>query len=79
MTLSNLLYEKLVTSRDKTVTDVAVELDMSRPCFSNVINGNASLSVELALRIERKFGFRARELLIQQVDEQLSDARKSRR
>jgi len=49
---------------------------MSRPSFSNVINGSASLSVELALRIEKKFGFQARALLIQQLDEQLSAARK---
>ena len=74
--LAKMLYEVLVTSRDKTVTDVAAELDMSRPCFSNVVNGNASLSVELALKIERKFGFKARELLIQQLDEQLRAARK---
>jgi plasmid maintenance system antidote protein VapI len=74
--LADMLYEMLVTSRDKTVTDVAREFQMSRPAFSNVINGNASLSVELALKIEKKFGFQARSLLIQQLDEQISAARK---
>jgi plasmid maintenance system antidote protein VapI len=74
--LATTLYEVLVTARGKTVTEVAGELNMSRPCFSNVINGNASLSVELALKIEKKFGFQARALLIQQLDEQLRAARK---
>ena len=37
---------------------------------------SASLSVELALKIEQTFGFKARELLIQQLDEQLRAARK---
>jgi addiction module HigA family antidote len=74
--LADMLYEMLVTSRDKTVTEAAREMGMSRPNFSKVINGNASLSVELALRIEKKFGFQARALLIQQLDEQISAARK---
>lgn len=74
-TLADMLYKKLVTSRGKTVTEVAREMGMSRPCFSNVINGNASLSVELALKIEKQFGFKARALLIQQLDEQISAAR----
>ena len=72
MTVASILYEKLVTSRDKTVTEVAKELKMSRPCFSNVVNGNASLSVELALKIERTFGLDARKLLIRQLDEQIA-------
>lgn len=76
MKLATTLYEVLVTARGKTVTEVADELKMSRPSFSNVINGSASLSVELALRIEKKFGFQARTLLIQQLDEQISAARK---
>lgn len=76
MKVANLLYDMLVTSRGKTVTEVARELDMSRPCFSNVINGNSELSIDLALKIEQKFGFKARPLLIQQLDEQLIKARK---
>ena len=76
MTLAQKLYDALVTSRGKTVTEVAAELGMSRPCFSNVINGNASLSVELALKIEKKFGHQARAMLIQQLDEQITAARK---
>jgi antitoxin HigA-1 len=74
MTVASTLRAKLVTARGKTVTEVASELEMSRPCFSNVVNGNASLSVELALKIERKFGLQARKMLIQQLDEQIAAA-----
>jgi plasmid maintenance system antidote protein VapI len=71
-TVAEKLKAALVTQREKTVTEVAGELEMSRPCFSNVVNGNASLSVELALKIERTFGLDARKLLIQQLDEQIA-------
>ena len=76
MKLAATLYDALVTSRGKTVTEVAAELGMSRPSFSNVINGNASLSIELALKIQTKFGHQARGMLIQQLDEQLSEPKK---
>jgi|EndMetStandDraft_5_1072996.scaffolds.fasta_scaffold402021_1 antitoxin HigA-1 len=75
MTLASTLKQKLVTARDKTVTEVARELEMSRPCFSNVVNGNAALSIELALRIEREFGLDARKLLVEQLDEDIAEAR----
>jgi len=72
MTVANRLKGALVVSRKKTVTDVARELRISRPCFSNVINGHADLSIDLAVRIERIFGINARTLLIQQLDEKLA-------
>jgi plasmid maintenance system antidote protein VapI len=55
-----------------TVTKMAAALDLTRPSFSNVINGNTSLSVPLALRIERRFGLNARDLLIAQLDEDIA-------
>lgn len=39
-----------------TVTDAAGQLGVSRPMLSNVINGNAAISPEMALRIERWLG-----------------------
>jgi addiction module HigA family antidote len=75
MTVAETLKAELVTKRNKTVTEVASELEMSRPCFSNVVNGNAGLSVELALRIERTFGLDARKMLIRQLDEQIAAVR----
>jgi antitoxin HigA-1 len=75
MTVAAKLMAALVTKRAKTVTEVARELEMSRPCFSNVVNGNAALSIELALRIEREFGLDARKLLVEQLDEDIAEAR----
>lgn len=61
------LYAALVIDRRKTVTAVAQELGMSRAAFSNVINGNAELSIELALKIEALYGIDARRILIDQL------------
>jgi addiction module HigA family antidote len=77
MTVADILMRELVTKRETTVTDLARELQISRPALSNVLNGNADLSVELAVRIERSgFGLDARRLLIAQLDEKLKAARK---
>lgn len=57
----------------KTVTEVAAEIGMSRPAFSNVINGQADLSIDLALRIQKLFNIDARQMLIDQLDEKLRD------
>jgi len=38
------------------VTDAAEHLDVSRPALSNLLNGNAALSPEMAIRIEQAFG-----------------------
>ena len=39
-----------------TVTDAAKRLGVGRPALSNLLNGNAALSEEMALRLERTFG-----------------------
>lgn len=75
MKVAEELRAKLVTQRAKTVTRVASELQISRPAFSNVVNGNADLSVELALTIQHTFGLDARRLLVAQLDEKLSAAK----
>ena len=38
------------------VTDAAKILKVTRPALSNVLNGRASLTPEMALRIEKAFG-----------------------
>jgi len=71
------VYEKLRSEIDKrnlSVTDAAKLLGMSRPAFSNVINGNASLSIALALALQSKFGMNAKKLLIAQLSEQFAKA-----
>ena len=39
-----------------TVTAAAKRLGVGRPALSNLLNGNASLSPEMAMRIEKAFG-----------------------
>ena len=39
-----------------TVTDAARAIGVTRPALSNVLNGRASLTPEMALRIEKAFG-----------------------
>lgn len=46
-----------------TVTDAAEKLGVGRPALSNMLNGNAALSWEMALKIEQTFGLNADELM----------------
>ncbi len=46
-----------------SVKKAAGLLDVSRPTLSNLLNGNASLSQEMAQKLERAFGVSARELI----------------
>jgi antitoxin HigA-1 len=50
-----------------TIGEAADHMGISRPPFSNVLNGRAALSPELAARIERAFGVSARTLLNMQA------------
>src|SRR4051812_34032031 len=75
MTVASSLKQLLVRARGKTVGEVAKEVGMSRPAFSNVINGNARLTIALALRIEEAHGIDADRLMRWQLDEELKEAR----
>lgn len=46
-----------------TVTAAAQVLGVSRPALSNLLNGQADLSGDMALRIEKAFGVRMETLL----------------
>ena len=46
-----------------SVKDAAARLGVGRPALSNVLNGKASLSPQMALRLERAFGANRDELL----------------
>ena len=49
------------------VTEAANRLDIGRPALSNMLNGKASLSPELASRIEHVFGVSAHRLMDMQA------------
>lgn len=52
---------------DMSVTDVAKILGVGRPALSNLLNEKASLSPEMALRVEKAFGVKMDTLLRMQA------------
>jgi antitoxin HigA-1 len=58
-----------------TVTRAAEILDVTRPALSALLNARASLSPEMALRIEKAFGVRMDTLLRMQTAYEIAQAR----
>ena len=48
--------KRSVLPDDMSVTDAAKALGVGRPALSNLLNEKASLSPEMALRVEKAFG-----------------------
>ena len=46
-----------------SVTDAAKRLGVGRPALSNLLNGNSSLSPDMAVRLEKSFGIDRQKLL----------------
>ena len=61
------LYRSFVPQLDMTVTDLAGVLKVTRPTLSNLLNGNARMSPEMAMRFEKAFGLRMETLLLMQA------------
>ncbi len=59
-----------------TVTAGARALGVTRPTLSNVINGKAGISPEMAIRLEKAFGSTADTWLRMQAAHDLAQARK---
>jgi len=59
-----------------TVTAAAAALKVSRPALSSLLNGNASLSGDMALRIEKAFGVRMETLMRMQSSYDIARTRK---
>src|ERR1700683_914374 len=59
-----------------TVTAAAAALKVSRPALSSLLNGNAALSGDMALRIEKAFGVRMETLMRMQSAYEIAQARK---
>jgi addiction module HigA family antidote len=53
--------------KELTVKEAAKILKVGRPALSNLLNGNSSLSPDMAYRVQDAFGFDAKELLDQQM------------
>jgi addiction module HigA family antidote len=58
-----------------SVTEAAERLHVTRQAMSNLLNGNAGLSAEMAIRFEKAFGLRAETLMRMQAAHELVKAR----
>lgn len=70
------LKTEIVEPAGISVTALARHLGVSRQALSTLLNGNASLSAEMALRFEKAFGLKADTLLRMQTTHELAQARK---
>ena len=57
------------------VTALAAHLGVSRQALSTLLNGNAGLSADMAIRFEKAFGIKADTLLRMQTAFELAQAR----
>jgi len=66
---------EVIEPLDLSVTDAAKILGVTRPALSAVLNGRASLSPDMALRIEKAFGPKMDTLLRMQIAYEIAEAR----
>ncbi len=69
------LRDEIIEPYRLTVTEAANVLGVTRPALSNLLNGKASLSPEMALRFEKAFGIKMETLLKMQLDHDIAQAR----
>ena len=68
------LKEEMVGPYGISVTDLANRFSVSRPPLSNLLNGKAGLSPDMAIRFEKAFGVSAATLLRMQAAYDLARA-----
>src|SRR5579859_4165282 len=61
------IREEILDELGLSVSEAAKVLDVRRATLSDLINGNAALSAEMALRIEKAFGVKMETLLNMQT------------
>ena len=69
------LRTEIVEPAGLNVTAAAERLHVTRQAMSNLLNGNAGLSAEMAIRFEKAFGLRADTLMRMQSAHELAQAR----
>lgn len=69
------IRQRIFTPRDMTVAEAAKRLSVSRVALSNLLNGNATLSWQMALRLKTAFGADPDELFRIQAESE-RDARR---
>ena len=74
-----MFIKEQVIPRDMSVSAAAKRLGVGRPALSNLLNGNASLSSEMALRLEKAFGASSQKLLELQAEAQIQEQQTTKR
>jgi antitoxin HigA-1 len=69
------LKAEIVEPSGLTVTSLADHFGVSRQALSTLLNGNAKLSADMAIRFEKAFGLKAETLLRMQASHDLAEAR----
>jgi addiction module HigA family antidote len=69
------LKSEIVEPANVSVTTLARHFGVSRQALSTLLNGNASLSADMAIRFERAFGVKADTLLRMQTVYEIAQAR----
>lgn len=69
------LRTEIVAPTGLSVTALAAHLGVSRQALSTLLNGNASLSADMAIRFEKAFDVKADTLLRMQTAHDLAQAR----
>ena len=67
---------EIIAAHGLSVTAAAKVLGVSRPALSNLLNQNAGLSGEMALRVEKAFGVNMDTLMRMQAAYDIAQARK---
>jgi addiction module HigA family antidote len=70
------LRAEIVDPAALSVTALAQRLRVTRQAASNLLNGNAGLSAEMAIRFEKAFGVKADTLMRMQAAHELAEARR---
>lgn len=61
------IREEVIEPLELSIAEAAVALDVRRATLSDVVNGKAALSPEMALRLEKAFGVKMDTLLNMQA------------
>jgi len=69
------LKTEIVNPTGLSVTSLATHFGVSRQALSALLNGNASLSADMAIRFEKAFGVKADTLLRMQTTYELAQTR----
>lgn len=69
------LRAEIVEPAGLSVTALAERLGVTRQVASNLLNGNAGLSAEMAIRFEKAFGIKADTLMRMQAAFELAEVR----